>query len=37
MTEIQQVYTFTGGYDLQWFLGIEIVRDREQQDLAFLN
>lgn len=25
---LQDKYTFTGGHDLQWFLGMEVVRDR---------
>ncbi|KJZ70650.1 hypothetical protein HIM_09970 [Hirsutella minnesotensis 3608] len=30
-TQLQTHYKLTGGKDLQWFLGIEILRDREQQ------
>jgi len=28
---LQERYTFTGGEDLQWFLGVEVIRDREQR------
>jgi Reverse transcriptase (RNA-dependent DNA polymerase) len=28
---LKRTYTLTGGGNLQWFLGIEVVRDREQQ------
>ena len=28
---LQQKYQFTGGNDLQWFLGIEVIRDRSQR------
>ena len=28
MAELKKYYNFTGGGDLQWFLGIEIIRDR---------
>ena len=27
MVELKKRYDFTGGGDLQWFLGIEIIRD----------
>ena len=29
--QLQQNYTLTGGEPLQWFLGIEILRDREEK------
>ena len=29
--ELQKRYTLTGGDDLQWFLGVEIIRDRDNQ------
>jgi hypothetical protein len=29
--QLQQKYTLTGGEPLQWFLGIEILRDREEK------
>ena len=28
---LQDKYTITGGHDLQWFLGIEVTRDRDQR------
>ena len=28
VTLLQQKFTFTGGKDLQWFLGVEVIRDR---------
>jgi len=30
VTQLQQKYRLTGGNDLQWFLGIEVIRDRSQ-------
>ena len=29
--KLQEKYTLTGGKDLQWFLGVEIIRDRDQR------
>jgi hypothetical protein len=29
--QLQQCFTMTGGEDLQWFLGMEIIRDRENR------
>jgi len=31
VNQLQLKYTLTGGEDLQWFLGIEILRDREEK------
>lgn len=28
---LQQKFTFTGGKDLQWFLGVEVIRDKAKQ------
>jgi len=28
---LQQKYTMTGGNDLQWFLGVEVIRQRDQR------
>ena len=33
ITEISAKFSLTGGKDLQWFLGIEIIRDRPNQKL----
>jgi hypothetical protein len=30
---LQDKYTITGGHDLQWFLGIEVTRDRDQRKI----
>ena len=30
MAELKKRYDLTGGGDLQWFLGIEIIRDRRR-------
>ncbi|KAK1912922.1 hypothetical protein P3342_004858 [Pyrenophora teres f. teres] len=30
---LQDKYLFTGGNDLQWFLGVEIIRDRESRTI----
>ena len=32
---LQTRYSLTGGSTLQWFLGIEVLRDREESNLAF--
>jgi len=29
--QLQEVYNLTGGHELQWFLGIEIIRDRKRR------
>ena len=34
VSQLQLKYTLTGGEDLQWFLGIEILRDRREAHLA---
>lgn len=31
MDQLKQRYSITGGDDLQWFLGIEVIRDRSKQ------
>ena len=31
VTELQEQYNLTGGNELQWFLGIEVVRDRPRR------
>ena len=31
--QLQKEYTFTGGRDLQWFLGIEVIRDRQAKKI----
>ena len=31
--ELIQRYTLTGGKDLQWFLGVEVIRDREERKI----
>lgn len=31
MKQLQERYTITGGHDLQWFLGMEIIRDRDKR------
>lgn len=31
MTQVKARYQITGGNDLQWFLGIEVIRDRERK------
>jgi hypothetical protein len=30
-TKLKEHYTLTGGHDLQWFLGIEVIRDRTKR------
>ncbi|KAL5371266.1 hypothetical protein DPSP01_014784 [Paraphaeosphaeria sporulosa] len=30
---LQEKYTFTGGNDLQWFLGVEVIRDRSHRKI----
>ena len=42
ISQLQQKYRFTGGNGLQWFLGIEIIKDRKQgliwlSQTAYLN
>jgi hypothetical protein len=34
--ELQTKYTLTGGEDLKWFLGVEIIRNRSSQTLLLL-
>ncbi|KAF7565076.1 hypothetical protein PtrM4_045100 [Pyrenophora tritici-repentis] len=31
--ELKQRYNLTGGKDLQWFLGVEVIRDREKRKI----
>jgi hypothetical protein len=31
VAQLQKKYTITGGDDLQWFLGMEVIRDREKR------
>ena len=31
--QLKEKYTLTGGKDLQWFLGVEIIRDRQQKKI----
>ena len=33
ITELQKNYALTGGKDLQWFLGVEVIRDRPNRML----
>ena len=34
MAELKKYYNLTGGRDLQWFLGIEIIQDRYKRYAA---
>ena len=36
MAELKKRYNFTGGGDLQWFLGMEIIRDRYKGYVALI-
>jgi hypothetical protein len=33
VNQLQQYFSMTGGEDLQWFLGMEIIRDREKRTI----
>ena len=36
MVKLKKHYNFIGGGDLQWFLGMEIIRDRRKGYVALI-